>query len=356
MEPLSLRRILFAACVAALAASGSGAALACAFHDYTPDPTLVDAMLASEHIVLARADATDPARFAVVEVLEGPAADIRLPGTPDIETRAALARDAQAAVLFARDGAYGPWQQLALLDPARRAVVVGVMPHLPDWEMGPAAGRFETFARLLDHPSGSVRTMALRELDRAPYGMLRELDLAEHARRAVETAGADAGALAPIALLLAGIAGGPEVAARLANGLDAALAQGGGRLGAHATAYIEAGGSAAVADVLARLREGDLDAAQAESLVEALALHSAEGALPGPAAVGTALSDVMTARPGIAAAVARQFGQRGMLDFGDAVAGALRTARPDDLADLMAMTHYVALARGDTPKGGSGIK
>lgn len=354
--PLTLRQTILATCVAALAASGVGAARACAFHDYTPDPTLIDAMLASEHIVLARADTTDPARFAVIDVLEGPWADIRLPGTPDIETRRALARDAEAAVLFARDGAYGPWRQLALLDPSHRAVVVGVVPHLPGWEMGPAADRFETFARLLSHPSGSVRTMALRELDRAPYGMLRQLDLAGQAARAVATARADAGALAPVALLLAGIAGGPEVSTWLADGLDAALAQGGGRLGAHATAYIEATPGEAVADILARLREGDLDAGQAESLVEALALHAAEGALPGPAAVGTALSDVVAARPGVAAAVARQFGQRGMLDFGDAVTSALRAEPPDNLADLMAMTHYVALARGETPKDGRGIK
>ncbi|MGB0440903.1 MAG: hypothetical protein ACPGFC_12505, partial [Paracoccaceae bacterium] len=44
-------------------------ALACAFHSYVPEETVVDKMLGSDHIVLARPDPHNPTRFKAVDAL-----------------------------------------------------------------------------------------------------------------------------------------------------------------------------------------------------------------------------------------------------------------------------------------------
>ena len=71
----------------------------CGFHNYTPQPTLVDRLLASDEIVLARAAPDNPFRFEAIQALEGDLAALKQ----------ALDHD-ETAVLTERDD--NGWQAL----------------------------------------------------------------------------------------------------------------------------------------------------------------------------------------------------------------------------------------------------
>lgn len=337
-------------------ATAAQPALACSFHDYAPEPTLIDRLLASEQIVLARPDPADPSRFAVVVALEGPGTHITLPGSPRADERLAFAASVDAAMLFARDGAYGPWQALALLDAETRDILLSVVPKLADWEFGADRDRFQTFAALVNHPSAAVRALALQELDRAPYWVLRRLHFPKGWHPGLpDDASRD---LAPIRTLIAGIVAAPGTRDALAEKLEAALAAGaaapGGVVGAHATALIEAGGEAALAEVVGRLHDADTQPAAHESLIEALALHAVDGPEALHAPIIAALSGTIARHPEIAPAVARQFGTRAEFALRAPLEAVLRDARPSGIADLIAVTQYVALADGLPPAGAIG--
>lgn len=47
------------------------AARACGFHGYLPERTVIDRMLDSDHIVLARADPANPFRYVAVDAIRG---------------------------------------------------------------------------------------------------------------------------------------------------------------------------------------------------------------------------------------------------------------------------------------------
>ena len=97
-----VRHLAASVVVTALAAPS----FACAFHGYAPKPTLVDRLLGSEHVVLARQDLESPFRYAAVEALEGSVDTVEIPLLVDTATRNRFAIDDDATVLFARDGAY----------------------------------------------------------------------------------------------------------------------------------------------------------------------------------------------------------------------------------------------------------
>ena len=52
--------------------AGAQAALACAFHGYTPDPTVVDHLLDTEQVIVARLDGARPGQYEPIEALMGP--------------------------------------------------------------------------------------------------------------------------------------------------------------------------------------------------------------------------------------------------------------------------------------------
>ncbi|MEM6932789.1 MAG: hypothetical protein AAF526_04300, partial [Pseudomonadota bacterium] len=86
----------------AAAALGPGVALACAFHGYAPAPSVVDRLLESRHIVLARADPADAFAYQPVAAIRGTLADVEIPYLVDSVTRERLSGDGESSVLFAR--------------------------------------------------------------------------------------------------------------------------------------------------------------------------------------------------------------------------------------------------------------
>lgn len=323
------------------------AALACAFHNYAPGEGLIDRLLASEHIVLVRPDPDDAGRYIAVEALEGGLADVVIPAVPDPETRARLLANPDHAVLFAREESYGPWAELAYLGPEFRAVIGTVMARLPQWELGDDLGRYAMFAGLIGHVDPAIAEAALREVDQADYGVLRQLPLAGNAEMILAAIDDPAGDdLRPIRILLLGLSGDDRAADYLRPAFTRALMTDGAILGAYATALMELGGPDA-ADTIARevLLDAKLPVETRELVVEAFALQSQSGAMETGQAVRAAIDSVLVQAPELAGAVARQFGMRGDFSQNERLAGMMNEKRVTAIADMLAVGQYVMFAQ-----------
>ncbi|MEM7753641.1 MAG: hypothetical protein AAF230_09520, partial [Pseudomonadota bacterium] len=211
-------------------------ALGCAFHGYTPDPTLVDVLYATEHAVLARLDPSRPNHYVPFETLVGPEAST-IPVAGDAGTRSRLLHAPSQTVLLARDGAYGPWLELAVLDGRFRDVVTHVLAQQSHWRWGGEAARAQHFAALVNDPNPDIERLALQELDRVPYTTLKALDRPEliGLRQALESIDDD---LMPIRVLLAGLSKDRRFSPYLRAELDTAVLNDVPYLGAYATALI----------------------------------------------------------------------------------------------------------------------
>ncbi len=337
----SIRRLLGTA--ALCVGLGLGSVSACAFHTYAPDPTLVDILLGAESIVLARPIADRSGGLRVIAPLMGPSGPDKIDVAVDFPTRGRLAANPSDAVILARGYDYGPWEMVAYADPAFQSVLADVVPHLPAWSMGGDEQRFQLFADLLDHPAAEVRTLALKELDRADYSLLRALDLS-HAPP-LETIRSGEEDLRPIRVLLAGLAGQPGAAEVIEtafhDGADVMLPY----LGAFVIAMVELRGTQAV-EALAEeyLRDASKSVALREKILEALAIQARAGEADTGAAVQRIVSDVLDAAPELGPAVARQFGFQGDWSQADALSRVVARHEFADIADVFALNQYIALS------------
>ncbi|MCV6598260.1 MAG: hypothetical protein OIF40_14385 [Mangrovicoccus sp.] len=341
----------------------AGAAAACGFHGYTPAPTLTDRLLGSEHVVLARPAADNPYLFEVTETLVGPDVPVVIPFLVDTPSRARLAHEPQSAVLFARDGGYGPFERVAFADPTLRPIIDEVITKLPDWEMGDDAERFQFFADLQNHPDPGIQRLALLELDRADYGILRQLSLAPLQPQALTPVdgavlpapqGVVAGAigsdldLVPIRVLLLGLSGAPEAGPILNDGFAQAAKTGSVWLGAYAAALIELEGAAVAESFLALLLDPSTKADARESLLDAIALHAV---LREEAERQILLDHVIQALaqdPSLAIPVARQFGARSDGALATQVRAAMASVTLTQPVDAITVAQYLALGAPQT--------
>lgn len=289
------------------------AATPCGFHNYAPQPTLVDQLLSSDDIVLARQAPGNPFKFQAIEALEGSLAASEIPFLVDSTTRRQLALDANAAVLFARDGAYGPWQRLAFIDAAMAPVLRTVMTRLPVWEFGEDFDRFSYFASLVEHDDNRIHQLALRELDQADYSVLRNLQPEiDTARLLAQIDDPYQAEFKAIRILLLGLGGEGHLRNWLETGLKKNLSDGSLYLGAYATALIELVGPEGVTYVASNyLTDRNLPLFTRELLLEALALHGQTGEAAMEAAISGAVRNALWIDPDLAGAVARRFGSRG---------------------------------------------
>ncbi len=336
LKPLALGMALLAA-LAQVAA-------ACAFHGYTPRPTLIDRLYASEQIVLARPDPANPAKYVPVAALAGDIEFVDIPQSPDASTRARLQSVPDAAVLFARDGAYGPWESLAILDTRYRAVVETALQQQFRWQADTGPARYRFFAKLLGDPNADIRQLALQELDRADYRILRKLRL-----RGIAGVGHDLESgdpkLRPIRILLAGLSRDKSLIAPLSSGLQRGSAQNLRYLGAYATALVELGGADAADQILTRLLTNpgySLDSR--ERIIEALAIHGLYGSGAVRRTIKRGVPALLTSNPDLAGPVARQFGRHGNWDMGRAVAQTKAAHPKVTLRDSFAINQYIAVA------------
>jgi hypothetical protein len=238
-----MRHLALLAAALALAAGPAAACLVCIA---LPERTLADQVIEAEAVVLARPDPARPFAFAPVAALKGDAAGPAIPGLVDSATRRRLAADPEAAVLFARDA--DGWTRLADATPDLRATVETILAAASAWDAeADHAARFAFFAERHDHPDAGVRALALAEISRAPYALIRtmtpRLGRAELARLMRDPKMAD---WAPIHILFLGLSTDPEDHAFVRRAFDAASRRGGAHLAAWATALAEIDGPPAI--------------------------------------------------------------------------------------------------------------
>ncbi len=340
-------RIDLCSLVAAAAFSASQA-IACGFHTYVPQPTLVDRLLVSDHIVLARPDPEDPFRFVATSSIEGPIDEVELPHLVDSTTRKRMAANPDSHVLFARDGAYGPWQRIAYIDEDMAPVLNQVTANLAEWSgVDSDRGRYEYFAGLINSQNIGVRRLALRELDQASYGVFRSLEIEPDPDSIRQRLGLlTENDLAPIRILLLGLSDAPEVGGLLQAGVDRNKGSGASAfLGAYATAWVEHSGSDAARRLASEyLLDDTLPYPSREMIVEALAIHAETGDAGTSEAVRDALSSALRADAELAPAVARQFGIRNDWSLSLPISEVLYGNKLTSMTDIILVSQYVALA------------
>ena len=333
--------------IAAMSVFGASGALACAFHGYNPQITFVERLLGSDHIVLARPSAGAPFRYGDVEVLEGRQDFIDIPFLVDSVARRRLAANPDDRILFARDGAYGPWQRIAYVNDAMKEVVDVVMRELPEWELGADEERFAYFASLLKHPDKEVHAVALRELDMADYGLLRALTLDVDAGRLISRLGLQSEAdLRPIRVLLPGLSGDRMDQGFFEDGLAQSSGATSGMLGAFAMAMIEHGGAPAVQKVIDdHLMGRELSPDSREALMQVLAIHGATGDEGMRTTIKASLAKALRQDPSLVGMAARQLGARWDWSQSALISELMRSGAIKSPLDMLVATQYVALAQ-----------
>ena len=164
-------------------------ALACPVCITAPERTVADWILDSETVVLAREDPSKPFAFVPVQVLKGSVGAAPIPFLVDSTTQQRLRAVPEDAVLLVRAsvGATQPfalakpqaeWQRLAYVDAPYRTLIGQILSLRNDWRADQTGRtRFAFFEALLDHEDPAIRDLALSEIARAPYRLVRTMTL-----------------------------------------------------------------------------------------------------------------------------------------------------------------------------------
>ncbi|KAE9625554.1 hypothetical protein [Parasedimentitalea maritima] len=319
----------------------------CGFHNYTPQPTLVDRLLGSDQIVLARSSPSNPFQFKAYQALEGDLGSSEIPFLVDSITRRRFALDANTAVLFARDGAYGPWKRLAIVDAVLAPVLSSVMEKLPAWELGNDNDRFRYFASLIGHPDDRIHKLALRELDQADYSVLQGLNLTIEPQRLLVRFNAPIETeYKAIRVLLLGLSGDTQLRRWLEKGVENSIRSEGRYLGAYSTALIELAGPETVIDLAKNyLTNPEISLVAKELLFEAIALHGGSDDIAMETSILQAITSALWLDAQLAGPVARQFGSRANWAMLPVLKILLDEGNILSAVDRQDSVQYIALAR-----------
>lgn len=297
------------ACVlsALLSMVGGQVAQACAFHGYAPSQTLVDRLLETEQVVVVRLSPNDPNKYVPVATLMGPVVS-DIPIVPSALAQNSLSDGDEYTVLLARDGSYGPWREITLLDDRVRVLVEAVLQRQSAWLLGGEADRVQMFAKLVNDANPNVRRLALQELDRAPYAVLKATPIPAVRNLAQDPQVTDS-SLTPIRILLVGLSQDQRYVAQLTESLDLAVAQDVAFTGAYATALIELSGTTGVAHIRDQyLQRPDLPAITRDRLLQALAIQYRSSDAATRRFITQEIASLSRSVPGFQDAAAAQFG------------------------------------------------
>lgn len=285
-------------------------ALACSFHTYKPAKTLVDRILESQALVLARQSKKTAFRFKITSVLKGDVKDPEIPFLVDTTTRHRLEKNAQDSILFALNGK-GDWRYLSYIDADRKRLLDMVLQQAGMWRSQTHhPDRLEKLSIYLNHSNLDLHNLALQEIDRVPYETLSALKVSVPVERLLTSLkSARDYQYEPINTLLLGLSRTPEAGqylrqqiARMRQNLPSRS------LGAVATALIEVEREHGIQH-LDRLfladRNQPMD--KVETVVEAMAIHSKLGSHQLRRTIDQTLIGFVRRRPAGAGAVARQF-------------------------------------------------
>jgi hypothetical protein len=239
-------------------------------------------------------------------------------------------------------------------------VVARVLSEKDGWVKPYDAARLEIFEALQNHPEQALRDLALLEIDKAPYALLREMEI----RIPVGNLLADmntpqAYPYQPIRALLLGLSGDDKARTRLRSLIDTFFAseRTTAHLGAFATALLEIDGVDGVHSLEQGMLSDDrqpLD--KLEQVVEALAIHNGFGSDEMRANIASALLRMVRSRPETAPLIARQFGSREDWSQAGNLEMLVRERKLKAAADLMTVAVYVAQAKAAAPTDVSEIE
>ncbi len=327
----------------------AGSAGACGFHMYAPEKTVIDWLVEGDHVVVARNAPGNPFAYVPVETLVDNGEPVAIGALVDSATRRRLALNPEDGVLFVHEPSTGRWERLAYLTPDYRDLVETVLSRRAGWTGPYDPDRFALFEGLQTHPSPAMRTLALREIDQAPYEMLRDIDLRIPVDDLLAGVRDPNGfALRPIRVLLLGLSDDPKARSALRTAIDSMgrVDTGSFILGAYATALIEIDGAAGIARLEdAVLNNPLLGIDTLEQVVSALAIHGGSGSPDLQGEIQKTLVRLMDARPVAAAAIARQYFTREDWSQADILEPVLRSGRLADAAVVMPVAMYLAQAR-----------
>ena len=323
----------------------AASASACAFHGYKPEQTAIDRVIAAEHLVIARPDPGNPFAFAPVESLRGTMPIVPISQLVDTSTRRRLTSAPGDGVLFSYDPNLATWTRIAYLDAPYRAVIDRVLAL--DWGADYTPDRLALIGALLTHPDRDLRDLALRDVDTAPYAMLRQI----HAELPVQELMRDlwdrqAFPYQSIRVLLLGLSQTDVARAEIRAQIDRMAAGGwASNPGAFATALIELDGVAGVARLEPLIRNRDLLPDALVQVVDALAIQNGVAGPEVRAAISDLLTRIVAERPGTGPIIARQFGDRQDWSQAGGLAHLLQKRETMAAAELIPVAIYVAQGR-----------
>lgn len=325
----------------------AGSAAACSFHNYVPARTAVDWVLTGQAAVLARPDPENRFSYKVTQVLRGDAGIEAPPFLIDSATRAKLVQNRNDTVLFGMNAA-GSWVRIAYVKEDYRTALSEVVAKAREWrDQDYHPERIERFSEYLGHPDPELSKLALLEIDRAPYALLRRLNPEVPVAYLTDLLRSrEAYAYRPIVALLLGLHRSAEAQSFIRDFVDRSLDwEWAKHLGPFATALIEQEGVNGIARLEPFLTDPGQPLEKLESIVEAMAIHHGVG----PPAIREAVFDVLTefagSRPGGSVLIARQFSQRRNWAFGASLEPFLETGGNLSSGGKLVVAAYVAQAR-----------
>lgn len=333
--PLILASAAFAAALGW--APPAAACLACI---EMPQQSLADRVLAAEAVALLRPMPDDPFRFAPTGFLRGGPAVPPVPFLVSRSRAAELAADPQAAVVGTWSEAEG-WAVHDFGGPALAEALADLLAR----DLSTPAARRDAFAPLVPHPDPAVARMAMVEMARLPYPVLRQAGVRID-RRLVADMAADPhwAEWAPAAIVLLGLSDDPADAAFLRRTVaDMARDGRSTHLAAWATALIEVDGhaiewlEATYGGAVAR-DEGEL-----RQIGLAMAGHAMREDRFGTA-VRAAMAGLAERSPAFTAAVAGPLMDRGDWSLVPAAARWTGDSQPTASGDAYVLTHYLLAA------------
>ncbi|WP_434053431.1 MAG: hypothetical protein RDA78_00550 [Roseibium sp.] len=333
-----------AAAVVAFWPSGAGA---CSFHNYVPTKTAVDWVLTGRAAVLVRPDPENAFSYMVTEVLRGNSGMDAPPFLIDSATRTRLLQNRKDAVLFGLSE-NGSWIRIAYVKDDYRRALDAVVAKAPDWgKKDYHPERMQRFSNYLQHSDPELRKLALLEIDRAPYALLRQIKTDVPAAYLLELLRSrEAYAYRPIVALLLGLNRSVEAQSVISDFIDRsadwAWAE---HLGPFATALIEQEGVNGIARLESFLTDPGQPLTKLESVVEAMAIHHGVGTPSIREAVFNVLTSFARNRPGGSVLIARQFSQRQNWAFGASLEPLLETSGNLSSGSKLVVAAYVAQSR-----------
>lgn len=321
---------------------------ACAFDLTKPERTIVDWVVEAETLVLARPDPDNPFTYRITEVLRGVKMSQPVPLLVNSVYRHKLKSNPDHAVLL-RKSKDTDWTQVAYVDGDLAEVLDTALHHTVEWADGYPQSRFEVFEALQSSANPALRELAIRELDKAPYEMLRSLDMKLPVTELLGDLWTIEGyPYQSIRVLLLGLSGDDraeqEIYEYFTRTQNWEWANG---IGAFAAALVEMDGVAGVAyldEYLLSAKDQPTDKLQ--GVIQALAVHRAIA----DAEVGREIDNVLAAmleeRPEMASLVAQQFAAVSDWSQVKPLAKLMKEKRLMTTADLLTVSVYVAQARG----------